>query len=79
MSWDITDIDSYYRTPEGVLVADILAAELSHQCGLGLIRALTDTTEQLAVGYPFPLYSPGSIFAACVYVGRDRCLGLDKR
>ena len=59
MSWDITDIDSYYRTSEGVLVADILAAELSHQCRSGLIRALTDTAEQLAVGYPFPLYSPG--------------------
>ena len=59
MSWDITDIDSYYRTSEGALVADILVAELSHQCRSGLVRALTDTAEQLAVGYPFPLYPPG--------------------
>ena len=57
MSWDITDTDSYYRTPEGVLVADILAADISHQYRLGRIRALANTEDQLAVGYPFPLYS----------------------
>ena len=36
MSWDITDIDSYYRTPEGVLVADILAAEAQLPGGIKL-------------------------------------------
>ncbi len=56
MSWDITDTDSYYRTIEGILVADILAAELSHQCRLGRIGPPADTNDQLAVGYPFPLY-----------------------
>ena len=57
MSWDITDIDGYYRTPEGVLVADILAAELSHQHTSGRMSALADSTDRLAIGYPFPLYS----------------------
>ena len=59
MSWDISDTDSYYRTPEGVLVAGILAADLSHQYRTGRIRALADTAERLAVGYPFPLYPSG--------------------
>ena len=56
MSWDVTDTDNYYRTPEGVLVADILATDISHQYRSGRIRALTDTEDQLAVGYPFSLY-----------------------
>ena len=29
MSWDITDTDNYYRTPEGRLVADILITDLT--------------------------------------------------
>ena len=41
-------------TAEGVLVADILAADLDHQFRSGRIRALADTKDQLAVGYPFP-------------------------
>ena len=56
MSWDITEIDRYYRTPEGVLVADILVAELNHQYKSGRIRAPADAKDQLAVGYPFSLY-----------------------
>ena len=56
MNWDITDVDKYYRTPEGILVADILASELSRQCRSGRISALSDTDDQLAIGYPFPLY-----------------------
>lgn len=56
MSWDISDTDSYYRTPEGVLVASILAADLAHQYKAGRIRARADAADQLAVGYPFPLY-----------------------
>ena len=62
MNWDITDIDKYYRTPEGILVADILATELSHQCKSGRIRALADIDDQLAVGYPFPLYSSDNLY-----------------
>ena len=58
MSWDVTDTDNYYRTPEGVLVADILAADLNHQYSSGRMRTLADTEDQLAVGYPFPLYFP---------------------
>ena len=58
MSWDISDTDNYYRTPEGVLVANILAADLSHQYRAGRIRALADSADRLAVGYPFPLYPP---------------------
>ena len=38
MSWNVTDIDNYYRTPEGALVADILAADLSYQYSSGRIR-----------------------------------------
>ena len=56
MSWDISDTDSYYRTSEGILVADILAADLSKHYRAGRIRELADTADQLAVGYPFPLY-----------------------
>jgi SAM-dependent methyltransferase len=59
MSWDITDTDSYYRTPEGILIAELLAAELSHHYETGRMRMLKDTTEQLAIGYPFPLFSTG--------------------
>ena len=40
MSWDIPDTDSYYRTPEGVLAAGILAADLSQQHRTGRIRTL---------------------------------------
>ena len=57
MSWDITDTDTYFRTPEGNLVADILAADLSHHYRSGRIRPLVDTAEQLAVGFPFPLFA----------------------
>ena len=56
MSWDVADTDSYYRTPEGGLVAEILAADLSHQYRSARIRTLSDAEDQLAVGYPFPLY-----------------------
>ena len=54
MSWDITDTDKYYRTPEGRLVADILAADLArlHDGEAGWLG--TDKAEHLAVGYPFP-------------------------
>ena len=56
MSWNVTDIDNYYRTPEGALVADILAADLSYQYSSGRIRPAAHIEDQLAVGYPFPLY-----------------------
>ena len=56
MSWDVADTDSYYRTPEGGLVAEILASDISHQYRSGRIRMLSDAEDQLAVGYPFPLY-----------------------
>ena len=59
MSWDITDIDIITAHQKAFWLQISWSAELSHQCRLGLIRALTDTAEQLAVGYTFPLYPPG--------------------
>lgn len=55
MSWDITDTDNYYRTPEGRLVADILITDLAALQGGDAAALDPDKTDHLAVGYPFPL------------------------
>ena len=59
MSWDITDTDNYYRTPEGQLVADILVADLTGLQGARATGPDLDKSEQLAIGYPFPLIPEG--------------------
>ena len=55
MSWDITDTDKYYRTPEGQLVAEILVTDLTGLRGTRVTGPDADTSDRLAVGYPFPL------------------------
>ena len=55
MSWDSTDTDNYYRTPEGQLVAEILAADLARLHGGGAGRPGSGKKDRLAIGYPFPL------------------------
>lgn len=61
MSWDITDTDTYYRTAEGRLVAEILAADLTrlHKKEDNWLSA--DRAEHLAIGYPFPLVPAGEL------------------
>lgn len=57
MNWDVADIDAYYRTAEGHLVARILSDELAATSSNWSNKDEGQRADCLAVGYVFSLLS----------------------